>query len=218
MVIPNEIVFQEVESCLARGEEATIPFKGRSMEPYLKEGDRIRLAPAGRVRRGDVVLFRYGGEHLLHRFLGRRRGRWEMRGDACRTSERVSSEDIVGRLKAVYPPRRDWRGLRMRLSPWYFLCLLALMWGYFGLIPIESNFIFGIRIDHLVHASVYIPCSWFILRRRPWLIASAVGLLTEGVQYLLPWRGFDVNDLVANLLGVLLGWIIFRLFLRISKK
>lgn len=218
MVIPNEVVFPEVEAAIARGETATLPFKGRSMEPYLREGDRIRLRPVGRVRRGDVLLFRHQGQYLLHRCRARWGGRCLMRGDASRRSELVGREAVVACLEEVQPPRRDWVGLRCRMAPWYFLALAILMWGYFGPVPIASNFVLGIRMDHLVHASVYLPCSWFILRRRPWLLACGVGLLTESVQYLLPYRGFDINDLVANMLGVLLGWLILHLFLCNPKK
>jgi glycopeptide antibiotics resistance protein len=44
-----------------------------------------------------------------------------------------------------------------------------------------------------------------------------IGLLTEGVQWLLPYRGYDVNDLIANALGVTLGWVVI-LVLKKRKK
>lgn len=215
MVIPNNIVFQEVESAIARGEEVTIPFKGRSMEPYLRSGDRITLRPPTRIRRGDVLLFRHRGQHLLHRCLGHWGKDCLMRGDASPHLERVPRHEVVALLSAVQPHRRDWRRLRMRLSPLYFLTLFTLMWGYFGPLGIESNFILGIRLDHLLHASLYVPCTWFLFRRRPWLTACGIALLTEGLQHLLPWRGFDINDLLANLLGVLLGYLLLRLWRKI---
>jgi VanZ family protein len=40
-----------------------------------------------------------------------------------------------------------------------------------------------------------------------WLAAMGVAVMTESVQYLLPYRGFDINDLVANFLGVTVGWV-----------
>ena len=54
------------------------------------------------------------------------------------------------------------------------------------------------------------------LKRRKVLIlvmALAIGLFTEFIQYLLPYRGFDVNDLIGNSLGILLGWIAILPFL-----
>ena len=212
MIIPNEILFQEVEERLARGESVAIPFKGRSMEPYLQGGDTITLAPLGKVRRGDVVLFRHEGDHVLHRVLRIRRGMVTLQGDNSRSREQVPLSHLVGRLQAATPARRDTKRLQLLLAPFYFLALAILMWGYFGGIPIESNFLWGIRIDHLIHASVYVPCSWFVLRRRRLPLALAVGLLTESVQHLLPYRGFDVNDLAANVIGVCLGWVVYKFF------
>ena len=109
-----------------------------------------------------------------------------------------------------------WLGRKGRgqLRPWYFVVLAFLMWAPLNGVGIAlDNYIFGIRTDHLLHASVFVPCTLFLvdvewLRSwRVWLAAAGVGLLCEGVQYLLPYRGFDVNDLVANVLGVSLGWV-----------
>jgi glycopeptide antibiotics resistance protein len=101
---------------------------------------------------------------------------------------------------------------RKQLRPWYFLFLALLMWAPLGGVPLD-NFVLGLRIDHLLHASVFIPCSLFIydLYKRKWAVwptAVAIGVLTESVQALLPYRGFDINDMVANFLGVSLGWMI----------
>ena len=88
-------------------------------------------------------------------------------------------------------------------------------------IPLD-NYILGLRLDHLLHASVFIPCTLFLMdvigrRWLVWLAAVAVGLLTEGVQWLLPFRGFDVNDLIANALGVTLGLIVILLIVKKLK-
>lgn len=99
----------------------------------------------------------------------------------------------------------------------YFLLLLLLMWAPVGGLGVPlDNFVLGIRMDHLLHASVYIPCCFFLMdfpavgfprRFRCWTTAVLLALVTESVQYLLPYRGFDINDLVANFLGVTLGWL-----------
>lgn len=86
------------------------------------------------------------------------------------------------------------------------------MWAPLGGVPLD-NFVLGLRMDHLLHASVFIPCSLFIYspywkKWAVWLTAVAVGVLTESVQALLPYRGFDINDMIANFLGVSLGWIL----------
>jgi glycopeptide antibiotics resistance protein len=91
-------------------------------------------------------------------------------------------------------------------------------------IPLD-NYILGLRADHLLHASVYIPCTLFLVDLFPqrrwlaWLLGCCIGLTTEFGQYLLPFRSFDINDLVSNFLGVSLGWLIVRRKVgRASKK
>lgn len=105
----------------------------------------------------------------------------------------------------------------------YFPLLLILMWAPVGGLGVPlDNFVLGIRLDHLLHASVYVPCPLFLmdfafLSRRStrlgfavWLASALVAVTTESVQYLLPYRGFDINDLVANIFGITLGWLIVR--------
>lgn len=104
------------------------------------------------------------------------------------------------------------------LSVVYLVMLAALMWlPLQGLkIPMD-NFVLGIRIDHLYHATVYVPCVLMLMPlcryrwRRAWLVALLVALTTETVQWLLPYRGFDINDLIANLLGVTVGVLLVRM-------
>ena len=93
----------------------------------------------------------------------------------------------------------------------YFVALLLLMWMPVRTgIPLD-NFVFGLRLDHLLHASVYLPCAYFaggllnVSRRRAWLYSLLLGVLTESMQYLLPYRGFDINDMLANAVGITVG-------------
>lgn len=101
----------------------------------------------------------------------------------------------------------------------YFVALLLLMWLPLNGVALD-NYVFGLRADHLLHASVYLPCIYFLgkLVMKPlmvqWILSVGIGLLTEGVQYLLPYRGFDVNDLLANAIGVSLGLFLLLYFLR----
>ena len=66
IVLPNEVLFAEVEDRLARGEEVMIPFKGRSMEPLLREGCSVGFSPVeGDLKENDIVLFRYADVLLM---------------------------------------------------------------------------------------------------------------------------------------------------------
>lgn len=253
IILPNEIVFAEVEDRLARGERVTMKLQGVSMKPFINPGDSFTLIPFdGKLQENqDVVLFRLpNGFHILHRVVGRVGDRVRMRGDNTLTGEEVPVQNILAKVVEIKKPggvvysygEETWTkasahslkmqkyrsslhsllGYRSRriLSPLYFVCLALLMWLPMGFVPLD-NFVFGIRMDHLVHASVYIPCSFFLmdwilnpskyLRKDLlllWLAGVGVGILTEGVQYLLPYRGFDINDLCANIIGVTLGWAV----------
>ncbi|MBR1799803.1 MAG: VanZ family protein [Bacteroidales bacterium] len=249
MIVDNTLFFNLACESLTRGETVRIRLVGHSMSPILKEGDLLCIVPfKGDVCVGDVVLFRYGSDYLLHRVRKKSGSMLEMQGDHCRSVEHATISDVVGVLQSV--ERQDgktmnvgsgeWERLsrrsirlnvcrnmllkivdkngRKRLRWWYFTILALLMWLPLNGFDLQlNNYVLGIRADHLLHASVYIPCSWFIVdlfqRRRWWavVVACGVGLLTESVQYILPYRGFDINDMVANTIGVLLGWAIFLL-------
>lgn len=111
---------------------------------------------------------------------------------------------------------------RLKLRWFYFVFLLLLMWAPLGFVAIPlNNFVFGLRLDHLLHSTVYIPCALFMYdffsRRRillSWLSSLLLAFVTETGQYMLPYRGFDINDMVANFLGVSLGCLLFMLFMR----
>lgn len=114
---------------------------------------------------------------------------------------------------------------RKCLSILYFIVLAVLMWAPInGLSIALNNYIFGLRVDHILHASVYLLVPLFLtpwLRRRTTLILCVsvlIGLVTESVQLLLPYRGFDINDLVANAIGAIFGWLFILFLLRFRKK
>lgn len=87
--------------------------------------------------------------------------------------------------------------------------------------------VLNIRSDYLLHALLFIP--WMALIHWRWnertdisfyLKSLVAGLLlaavSEGVQYWLPYRSFNVIDLGANWLGVVIGgmasirWVVNR--------
>ena len=87
-------------------------------------------------------------------------------------------------------------------------------------VPLETTvlsdtFVFEVRLDYLVHAVVFAPVVVLWRLGFPghglWKVAGvgvvlAVGL--EGVQYVLPYRNWNVNDAVGNLIGVGIGCLI----------
>ena len=80
---------------------------------------------------------------------------------------------------------------------------------------INDIYVVRIRFDYLLHSVVFIPFAMLYFKAvKPialnniWFIAGAGILLatfTEGIQYFLTYRSYNINDLLANYLGVLLG-------------
>ena len=69
-----------------------------------------------------------------------------------------------------------------------------------------------LRLDYLLHALVFIPLVplWRLaLPGHPWWLVIISGLLfaacCEGIHFLLPYRSYNINDLLGNMVGVILG-------------
>ncbi len=142
MQISNRLFFEAVESTLAEGSEVQIAVRGNSMRPLLRDGrDRVVLRPcAGHdCRPGDVVLFRHGGRHVLHRIVLRDSRGFVLRGDGnYRIEERCAERDVLAVMTHVIRPSgatlccssRRWKRLSrlwLALHPFIRRCILALL-------------------------------------------------------------------------------------------
>lgn len=177
----------------------------REGDHYIMQGDN------------NYTTEEVGREGLLARLVAVERPdgvRLETSGTAW---QRISRHAL--RRKKMLNLAHRWLGQkgRRQLRPWYFLGLAFLMWAPLNGVSISlNNFILGLRMDHLLHASVFIPCSLFLIdlftvKGKKWAVLAttvAIGLLAESIQWLLPYRGFDINDMVSNFLGISIGWLV----------
>lgn len=112
---------------------------------------------------------------------------------------------------------------RWKLFPVYTILLILL-----SVLPINGPgsqinhiFIVHLRLDYIIHALVYIPLTilaWsdrridfyaLSLKTAAWIIGLLVfAAVTEWIQFFLPYRAFNINDLIANSLGIIVGLII----------
>lgn len=110
----------------------------------------------------------------------------------------------------------------MRYLFWSYLIFLIVL----ALLPLNGAssvalnhvYIIRIRLDYLIHSVLFIPWVFLYIHAfRPvkWhqiLLMICLGLLAaftaEWVQYFLTYRTYNINDLLSNFLGVLLGAII----------
>ncbi len=74
--------------------------------------------------------------------------------------------------------------------------------------------VLSFRLDYLLHALVFIPMVpvWRLaFPNHPWYIiipiAILLAILAEGTHYYLPYRAYNVNDLMGNVAGAILGII-----------
>lgn len=90
-----------LEAMLRQKGRAEITVTGVSMEPALREGDRIEVRRGGDYAPGDTLVYPYkGGELLVHRLL-KKEGRCFCKGDNAFRLEDVEPEQIFGRVAAV---------------------------------------------------------------------------------------------------------------------
>ena len=91
------------------GAEAWIEATGGSMLPLIRPGDRLLVGFGEQdVRRGDVIVFRHGGQVVAHRVIGSRTGdgrgarRLIAKGDnEPFATEDVAPSELLGVVRAV---------------------------------------------------------------------------------------------------------------------
>lgn len=80
------------------------------------------------------------------------------------------------------------------------------------------------NVDKVEHALAFAALAFVFLRAYRhqviWVITGCVafGVGIELVQYFIPWRSAELADLVADIVGVLLGWMTFIIFSRFRAK
>jgi len=106
----------------------------------------------------------------------------------------------------------------------YLLILLAGALIPLGMGPataLNNNYVLQVRADYLLHSIFYIPLPLILLlsplgRRvggmQVVLFSMVVVVLFETVQMLVPYRAFNINDMFANGVGVILGLGLYALF------
>ncbi len=108
MKLSNDIFFAEVESLLSENRTVEILLRGNSMRPLLRDGrDKAAMCryDGGNIAIGDIMLFRYRGNHVMHRVIGIDGDRVVFAGDGnYKLVEIVTREDIVARVTTIIRP------------------------------------------------------------------------------------------------------------------
>jgi len=122
------------------------------------------------------------------------------------------------------------KGMLRNILISYTLLIIVL-----AVLPINNGeklndiFILHVRGDYLVHFAMFIPLMALIrlytghtfrtaaLKTVAWIFAALVlAVVTEYTQYFLTYRAFNINDMAANVVGVLIGSGFF--FVRVNSE
>ena len=103
---PNEILLEQVNELILAGHHVHLRVKGISMTPTLLNArDIVELAPCkkNRLKRRDIVLFRYNDRILLHRIVRKnKKGHYKISGDGnCSGYEYATPKDIIAQVVKI---------------------------------------------------------------------------------------------------------------------
>ena len=124
----------------------------------------------------------------------------------------------------------------LKINYIFYTYLIFLLLG--TLLPLNSgsslndHYTLNIRWDYLSHAIVYIPLPVLlglrlkkgspvqiqpqIIRTRFWFFVAFFSLLfaalLESLQLVIPYRAFNINDLIANGVGAIIGLMLILIF------
>jgi VanZ family protein len=121
-----------------------------------------------------------------------------------------------------------------RIVFWIFLCGIVLQ----AILPINGansrfnhTFIVYIRLDYLVHVALFFSLSvlfWLAYFRegpvnfsKSLLFLAVVfptAFMAEAIQWLVPYRVFNINDLVANAVGVIISIPLLKNLSIVNRK
>lgn len=134
---PNDFLFEQVVEQLDNGKTVVLTVKGKSMHPFLQEGERVSLksAESEEVKPGLILLARHQGQVLLHRYVKHRGKAICLAGDGNVVQEEwIQETEILATAIGVW--RGDkWVGLTGRRACltgrfWYCLRPLRRLWGW----------------------------------------------------------------------------------------
>lgn len=107
------------------------------------------------------------------------------------------------------------------------IILIVYVWPTEASVKLNKIHLFSFRADHILHLLCFIPLPFLIYLSlfsktnyftylKTFITSITIAVLFEIVHYMLPYRSFTFADLMANSLGVIIGWISLLIFS--SKK
>lgn len=95
--VKNEDMIKLIMDALDHNQKAIFKVVGHSMRPLFKhEKTSVTLVKHKALNKGDIVLFRYKGQYMLHRIIGKTERHLLCQGDALRSVEIIMDDQVIG--------------------------------------------------------------------------------------------------------------------------
>ena len=106
IVLPNDVLLNEVAQLLGEGREVVITPKGRSMLPFIRgEVDQIKLRQPDGLRVGDIVLAYFENHYVLHRIVAINGEEVVLMGAGnLKGTEQGDRSEVVGKVVEIITP------------------------------------------------------------------------------------------------------------------
>lgn len=104
----------------------------------------------------------------------------------------------------------------------YFgVILLLVVFPFNDRISPDNYFIINLRGDYFLHILAFSlwPIFGLLMQKHLawWLLYGILfAVFTESLQFFLPYRSFNINDLIFNSIGIVIGYF-FVMFLKIFR-
>jgi signal peptidase I len=93
----NESFFKTISESLKQGQSVSFMVKGNSMKPFFIDGStEVFLNKKDDYHKGDVCLFKYKDNYILHRLIKIKEYQYIFRGDHLYHYEQISEGNILG--------------------------------------------------------------------------------------------------------------------------
>lgn len=138
ITLPSRELMPVIRAALERGQGVRLTAKGRSMLPFIYDGETVELVPPrSSMMRGDIVLAQSAEDrYVLHRVVQIEGDVVYLRGDAQEHREgplprqavlgRAVTASRNGRVRVLDRGGWHWAGLMWIRSGWFGLYLLQL--------------------------------------------------------------------------------------------
>ncbi|AQX08227.1 MULTISPECIES: S24 family peptidase [Elizabethkingia] len=131
-IIPNDLFFEQVKERLNAGQKVKIPVAGRSMEPFLQNGDLVVLKrfEDNDLVNGKIVLAYFNNAYVLHRIVIIKEDTVTLAGDGnIQQVEIITNKDILAVVIQAYRGEKELSINTLLGQIWYKLRIIRAVYG-----------------------------------------------------------------------------------------